>query len=263
MLQIVVPMAGEGQRFKDAGYALPKPLIPVSGVPMVARAVLDLPRASRVILLMRREHVERFDAERVLREHVPSVEVVIVDKLTEGQACTVALARDRLDPDGPVLVAACDNTHVYDADRHAALLADGSIDCVAWTFMGDPRVQHRPAAWGWVRVAGAIDDIVEVSCKVPISSNPLADHAITGFFAFRRASIMLDSIDAMVRANVRVNNEFYMDTVPNTIIARGGRCVAFRVEKYIGWGTPQDYEDYRLWERYFQHIARTRSAAGS
>ena len=36
---IILPLAGMGRRFSDAGYALPKPLIPVSGKSMVVQAV--------------------------------------------------------------------------------------------------------------------------------------------------------------------------------------------------------------------------------
>ena len=41
---IVIPMAGMGERFASAGYAQAKPLIPVSGRPMVIQAVARPPR---------------------------------------------------------------------------------------------------------------------------------------------------------------------------------------------------------------------------
>src|SRR5580658_3278220 len=112
-LQIVVPMAGEGRRFQEAGYQLPKPLIPVAGVPMVARAVQDLPAADRVVFLARSEHLQQYPLLDELRQHVPGCQVVSVPGLTEGQACTVRLAAEYLEPDWPVIVAACDNTHLY------------------------------------------------------------------------------------------------------------------------------------------------------
>ena len=50
-------MAGEGRRFKDEGYSTPKPLIEVLGVPMVIRALKSLPRASKNILIVRKDHL--------------------------------------------------------------------------------------------------------------------------------------------------------------------------------------------------------------
>ncbi len=251
-LQIVVPMAGEGRRFQECGYALPKPLIPVAGVPMVVRAVQDLPPAERVVFLARTEHMEKFPLVEELRRHVPGCEVVPVKELTEGQACTVRLAAGHLHNDWPVIVAACDNTHLYDRDRLAAAMADTDVECLIWTYRHDTRVLANPAHHGWVEVDWR--RVVRVSCKVPISANPLGDHAITGCFSFQNAARMIEYIDRIVAENVRVRGEFYLDTVPNLIVADGRRVEVFEVDKYIGWGTPADLQDFQAWERYFAQV---------
>ena len=58
-LNIVVPMAGRGQRFVDAGYRVPKPLIPVHGVPMIRLVIANLMprRPHRFIFICQREHL--------------------------------------------------------------------------------------------------------------------------------------------------------------------------------------------------------------
>ncbi|MFM2090136.1 MAG: hypothetical protein RLZZ127_625 [Planctomycetota bacterium] len=250
-IQIVMPMAGQGQRFADAGYALPKPLLPVGGVPMVVRAILDLPRADRVVLLVRTEHIERHGLDRAVLAHVPHAVVVPVRSLTEGQACTVRLAAPHLDPEAPVIVAACDNSHVYDQDRLLARMADPAVEALVWTYRDDPRVLARPTAYGWVRTFGAADPlrVASVSCKVPISATPMDDHAVSGFFSFRSAARMVAAIDRQTAAGTRVNGEFYMDTVPNVLVGDGARVEVFEVARYIGWGTPAEYEAWRAEHR--------------
>ncbi len=249
-MQIVVPMAGAGQRFRDAGYALPKPLIPIGGVPMVVRAVRDLPVASRVVFVCHPAHVAEHRVDALLREWFPGCRVVVTPGMTEGQACSVRLAAPELDPEEAVLVAACDNTHVYSAERFAALTADSSLDALVWTYRGDPRVLVRPQWYGWVRTRGDFE-VAEVSVKVPISADPLADHVVSGTFWFRFAGLMLRGIDELVWTNERVNNEFYLDSVPNVLLRRGCRVGVFEADKYIGWGTPDDVRSYCQWERYF------------
>lgn len=251
-LQIVVPMAGEGRRFQDAGYTTPKPLIPVCGTPMVVRAVRDLPEAERVILLVRREHLERDAFDRELLRLLPEARIVVVEELTEGQACTVRLAADELDPDWPVIVAACDNTHLYDAAQHDAAIEQNDVDALIWTCRGHHSVAISPQQYGYVRVDG--NRVTEVRCKQTISDTPSRDHVVTGFFTFRRAGQMIDAIDRLVASDQRVNGEFYMDVVPNLLVADGRRVEVFEVQKYICWGTPADYEDFQKWERYFERI---------
>jgi hypothetical protein len=67
---------------------------------------------------------------------------------------------------------------------------------------------------------------------------------------------MLEGIDRLVAENKRVNNEFYLDSVANVLIAAGKSVMAFEVDKYIGWGTPEDLEDYLRWQRHFGAVGQ-------
>jgi NDP-sugar pyrophosphorylase family protein len=254
-MQLVVPMAGAGRRFAEAGYHLPKPLIPVLGVPMVVRAVGNLPAASRRVFVCHADHVRDFAIDRTLPRYFPGCRVVVAPSLTEGQACSVRLAGQHLHHDRGVLVAACDNTHLFDEERFEALTADKSVDCLIWTYRHEPRVLVKPQAYGWVR-ADQRGEVSEVSVKHAVSANPIDDHVVSGCFWFRSAELLLESIDRLVAANSRVNNEFYLDSVPNLLIAQGRRVLAFEVDKYIGWGTPEDLQDYLRWRRHFDSVGR-------
>ena len=258
-VQIVVPMAGDGQRFRDAHYETPKPLIPVAGLPMVVRAVRDLPPAGRVVFVVRDEHLRRHGIDRRLRRFFPDCRIVTVEGLTEGQACTVRLAANHLDLNRPVIVAACDNTHVYDRVALARRMNDPAVDGLVWTYRGEPRPALVAEQYGWVRVDG--QRVTDVSCKVPISDSPLEDHVVSGFFSFRRAGEMVEAIDRMVADDIRTRGEFYMDCVPNVMIGRGMHVEVFEVDKYIGWGTPGDLEDFCRWETYFRSAARAPSTS--
>ena len=164
-MQIIVPMAGLGQRFVDAGYRLPKPLIPVAGLPMVVRVVRDLPPAEKIAFIAHPDHVDKYDLQATLRQHFPTCDVIVAPGLTAGQVCTVRLAATAVDLDDDVLVAACDATHLYDIARFNVLRNDPSIDCIVWTYRGEPRVLQHPNAYGWVRTAANSDEVLEVSCK--------------------------------------------------------------------------------------------------
>jgi NDP-sugar pyrophosphorylase family protein len=249
MTQLVIPMAGLGQRFVDAGYALPKPLIPVGGVPMVLRVINNLPSAERVVFICHPEHITKYPMWDTLERSSPNCKIIVAPGLTEGQACSTALAIPYLDLEAPVLVAACDSTQVYDRLKWHRIANDTTIDAAVWCFSQDTRVLNKPEAWGWIRQDEGT--IKEVSVKIPISSNPLTDAAVTGTFWFRTAKIMQNGIEWLVQENRRVKNEFYLDSVPNVLTARNYKVTTFQVDKYIGWGTPDDYEDYICWERHF------------
>ncbi|KKL04319.1 hypothetical protein LCGC14_2617280, partial [marine sediment metagenome] len=60
-MKIVIPMAGEGSRFSEAGYTVPKPLIEVSGKPMIQKVVENLPFDADFIFLVRQEHLDQYN----------------------------------------------------------------------------------------------------------------------------------------------------------------------------------------------------------
>ena len=247
----LIPMAGAGKRFSDAGYAEPKPLIPVAGVPMIIRAAASLPPADHWIFICRRDHVEQSGIDRRLRDHFPGADVVVIDGLTQGQVCTCLTARAHLKADDVLTIGACDNAMVYDADRFERLIGDANVDALIWTFRHNPAVLQNPRMYGWVRV-DRDSSALEVSCKIPLSETPLDDHAVIGSFSFRRAADFLDAADELIRQDRRIHHEFYIDVAMQVAIEHGLRIKVFEVDRYIGWGTPQDLAIYHYWRDYFR-----------
>jgi NDP-sugar pyrophosphorylase family protein len=236
----LIPMAGAGQRFVDAGYLLPKPLIPVAGVPMIVRAAGALPQADHWIFVCRAEHVRDAGIDRELERHFSPSTVLTVDRLTEGQASTCLLAAGELRSDDVLTIGACDNGMTYDPDRLAGLWHSGA-DAVIWTFRGNPAVLQKPSMYGWVQL-GDDGRVTGVSCKVPLSDRPMEDHAVIGTFSFRKACDFLRAAERTIALNRRVNGEFYLDVVLDQAAADGLDVRVLEVERYVCWGTPQDLE---------------------
>ncbi|MDC0235082.1 nucleotidyltransferase [Candidatus Marinimicrobia bacterium] len=237
----LIPMAGEGQRFIDAGYKTPKPLIDIDGLPMVVWAAKSLPSADLWIFICQEKHITEANIDQVLVNHFPGALVLTIDHLTEGQASTCLLARDYLLPDDQLIIGACDNGMKYNSQKYEKMMKKN--DALVWTFRNNPAVLQNPKMYGWV----SIDESCRatgVSCKVPISDNPLHDHAIVGTFSFRKASYFLDCADKMIEKNRTINNEFYLDVVLDECVINGYKITPFEVNNYICWGTPADLIKY-------------------
>lgn len=239
----LIPMAGAGQRFVDAGYTVPKPLIPIDGQPMVVRAAAALPPADQWIFLCRSDHIRDAAIDRELMARFAPATIISVDRLTEGQASTCLLAAPALREDDRLVIGACDNGMTYDQTRVERFWDEGA-DAIVWSFRGHPAVERNPRMYGWV-IADEQGRVRGVSCKVPISANPLEDHAIVGAFAFRRASEFLRCARKTIALDRRVNGEFYMDTVLDQAAREGLDVRLLEVDRYVAWGTPQDLEDAR------------------
>ena len=246
----LIPLAGRGSRFSNEGYELPKPLLPVSGKPMIRQASESLPPAEKNVFVCLGEHLDTYPLEDGIRGRYPDAEIKRLDEVTEGQAITASLGLEGQPEDAPVLIAASDNAVLIDSKKYAELVNDAGVDAIAFTFRGNPTSERNPGAYGWVPVDGE-DTATGVSVKKAISEDPLNDHAIVGAFWFRSAGLYRRALERLIKNNNRVNNEFYIDSMLGELVEMGHKVKVFQVDHYICWGTPNDYKTYEYWQSYF------------
>lgn len=247
----LIPMAGEGQRFKDENYNTPKPLINIDGIPMVLRAVQSCPPATKIIFVCRKSHLENYNLEQHLNQYFNSIGIISVHKLTEGQASTCLLAKEYIDKSEELFVGACDNGMIYEIEKYNQLKE--KFDALVFTFRNNVTVTEKPTQYGWVNTNETFH-VEKVSVKKPISENPINDHAIVGSFWFKRSDIFFKGVESMIQKNRRINNEFYIDESINELIEAGVRVGVMEIDYYIGWGTPKDLDTYNYWRDFFASV---------
>lgn len=258
-MNILIPMAGAGQRFSDEGYKVSKPAIPTTDrrtgkdVPMVVCATMDLPgvntHGGNVIYIDRAFH-KTDGVEDAIRMYYPDAAFISVEKLTEGQACTCLLAKDRINNDESLLIAGCDNGMVIDEEKFMKMTAE--CDVLAFTYKHNQAVLENPDAYGWMMVDEDTCRIKDVSVKKAISDTPMEDHAIVATFWFKRGKDFVRAAEKMIEEDDRVNHEFYVDQVMKHCLELGMDARVFEIDRYLGWGTPKDYEEYQATIRYWR-----------
>lgn len=236
MLNIVVPMAGAGSRFASKGYIDPKPLIKVNDIPMIQLVIENLrPRVPhRFIFICQQAHLAAYDLQRQLELWAPGAEVITVDGLTEGAACTVLAARDLIDSNSPLMIANSDQYVDVDINKYLDSIQDRNLDGLIMTMKAsDPK-------WSFVGLdqQGMVTEVVE---KVAIS-----DEATVGIYNFRSGHEFVEAATDMIARNLRVNNEFYVAPVYNQLIKQGNRIGVFNVgteaDGMYGLGIPSDLD---------------------
>ena len=144
MINIVIPMAGHGSRFVKAGYMMPKPLIDVKGHPMIEWVTNNIrPKAKhRFIYICQKEHLKKFEMDKILMNISPDCKIITVDKVTDGAACTVLLAAKYIDNENQLMIANSDQFVEVDIDKYLGKISgyDGLImtmkaDDPKWSFI--------------------------------------------------------------------------------------------------------------------------------
>ncbi len=254
---LVVPMAGLGQRFVNEGYSVTKPLIPVSGKPMVAQATHDLPAANHQVFVLRNDMPGQQEISDELKHIYSEAVIETIPAVTEGQACTALIGLEALERaigsvPGPVTFGACDNGALYDAEAFQQLADNTDVDVIVWGVRGHANAARHPQMYGWINAENGL--IRGISVKTPLDS-PATDPIVLGTFTFRRAEDFRRVVEHLIARDGRINGEFYIDSCINDAIELGLRCHLFEVDNFLSWGTPNDLRTFEYWQSCFHKWA--------
>ncbi len=235
-MNVLIPMAGAGNRFMQAGYTFPKPLVEVRSKPMIQVVTENLNVEAKFTYIVQKEHYDKYSLQYLLNLIAPGCNIIQVDGITEGAACTTLLARDIIDNDAPLLMANSDQFIEWNSNECLyAFNADG-IDAGILTF------ESTHPKWSYVKL-GEDGFVSEVAEKKPISNQ-----ATVGIYFWKKGSDYVKYAEQMIRKNIRVNNEFYVCPVFNEAIADGKKIRVKQIESMWGLGTPEDLK--RFLENY-------------
>jgi HAD superfamily hydrolase (TIGR01509 family) len=227
-LNVLIPMAGAGSRFEAAGYTFPKPLIEVRGKPMIQVVVENLNIDARYIYIVQKSHYEKYNLDYLLRLVTPRYEIVQIEGVTEGAACTTLLAKEFIDNGDALVIANSDQFVEWNSGETLySFMADGIDGGIVTFYATHPK-------WSFAKIDE--DGIVtEVAEKKPIS-----DIATVGIYFWKKGSDYVKYAEQMIHRDIRTNGEFYVCPVFNQAIEDGKKFRVRNIEKMWGLGTPED-----------------------
>ena len=236
MINIIIPMAGAGSRFKAEGYKKPKPFTDVNGKMMIERVLngVQYPNAHYTLIIQK-----AFEEENKKElQKIKNVAYISVEKLTQGACCTALAAHEIINNDHGVVFVDSDN--VFNPLAFQAFVndcfhrkLDGSLLTVN---ASDPCYSYAQT--------NAEGVVIQTREKEVISNE-----ATVGIYNYSRGADFVRYANQMIKKNVRVNNEFYVAPVYNEMIGDGKKIVFKNIGKRMhGIGTPEDLEIFLRWK---------------
>jgi len=227
-MNVLIPMAGAGSRFSAAGYTFPKPLIEVNGKPMIQVVVENLNVEAHYIFLVQKEHYEKYNLKQLLNLIAPGCDIVQVDGLTQGAACTTLLAKELINNDQPLLMANSDQFVEWNSNEILYAFTADDIDGGIVTF----KATHPKWSFAKIGENGFVSEVAE--------KNPISDNATVGIYYWKKGSDYVKYAEQMIEKDIRTNNEFYVCPVFNEAISDNKKIRAKDIERMWGIGTPED-----------------------
>ena len=234
-LNILIPMAGEGSRFKINGYEVPKPLIEVDGEPMIKQAMSTLNLEGRHIFVTRKYENDSNNKKlrKTLKEISPNCIILEIDKITNGSAETCLIAKDYINNSDELIITNCDQLMEWDSTLFKNFIK-GKMDGAVVTYTSkDPK-----------------NSFVELGendkAKKIVEKDVISDTALIGLHYWKKGSDFVDSVEDMIKNDIRYKNEYYVAPTYNSLIKKGKDIKVYHLgeNQYIPVGTPSDLNLY-------------------
>jgi NDP-sugar pyrophosphorylase family protein len=231
VLNIVIPMAGAGRRFKEKQYSQPKPLIKINGVPMIEVVINNLKpnQDHKFIFICQKKHILNTDLEKIIKNVTQNYEIIPVENVTDGPASSVLLAKNFIDNQNPLMIANCDQ--YIEEDINLYLSNAESYDGYIMT------MKANEPKWSYIQFDNKKNIQKVVEKKV------VSNVATVGIYNFRHGNLFCKYSEKMIADDIRVNNEFYVAPVYNYLIEDNKTIDLHDISgKMFGLGTPEDLD---------------------
>ncbi len=238
MINILIPMAGAGSRFAKAGYEKPKPFIDIFGMPMIKHVVDNIGIDGRYIFIVQKQHLKQYPyMKKQLTTLKSDVQIVAIDELTEGAACTCLLAKKLINNDDSLLICNSDQWVDWDPNHFIKFVKNKKADGAIPYFLSDSP-KHSYSKIDFEK--GIVTEVAE--------KQVISNFATVGIYYWAKGSQFVECAEAMISNNIRFNGEFYICPVYNTLI-KSGKVMPYPVYEMRGMGTPEELEKFKtLWD---------------
>ena len=253
-MQLVIPMTGRGSRFQQAGYELPKPLIPIRGRSILQRLLESFPNEWKKIFIINEEH-KKF--EPLFRQTAPNARFIWKAHEPQGPGTALRHVIAELQPSEPVLVSYCDYGQSWDPRRFEMFVRESQCDAALISYRGFHAHYLTPQTYAYSRLENG--RVVEVKEKGSFTPDRENEFASTGGYYFRSASLLEKALDLQFEKKLFMNGESYTSLTIQALLAHqpSTDVRVFEIDHFFQWGTPADLEDYTYWENTFLEQLRT------
>ena len=231
---MLIPMAGEGRRFKSAGYNLPKPLLDINGMPMIGRIIENLyDDRLQFIFCVQKQHIKQYSIDKILKQYLPECHVVEVSGPTQGPVCTCLLSERIINTDTPLFITNSDQIiEDWSLDKFLHFCDEHDPDGVVGTY------ESQSPKNSYIKLS---DDGIGIELR---EKEIISEHATNGLHYWKSGNMFTSASAEMIACNDTTNGEYYVAPTYNYMIKRGLKVMPYRFARHYPIGIPSDFESY-------------------
>jgi len=231
-MNILIPCAGIGKRFKDEGYDLPKPLIMVNGKPMICHLINNLvTNDSDKIYIGYLIQFDFYNFKDVVKKHSnKQIEFIQISYNTNGAVETLNIMLKDISNNDNVLVIDCDTFYLEDIIKNYRYSLQKNV-----VFYFNDETNNE--AYSFIKLDN--ENVVDIVEKKKISNN-----ANIGAYGFESVNLLKKYCDYLLGNNIRQKNEFYVSGLYKQMISDNINVIGKEIKEFYNVGVPEKLKDY-------------------
>lgn len=235
----IMPMAGKGSRFKKFGYETPKPLIKIKNIPMFVKATMVFSKSLNWFFIAQKY----LKSEKIFKKSLTlfkNKKLIYLTKYTNGQASTVLKAIKLLKKNHIIIIHSCDLSFKINITDIKNKIKES--DVLVFTAKGKKFNFKNSKQFSWVR-KNLKKNKIEISMKKNFKNDKNKNRVLVGSFVFRNKDVLQNCISYMLRNNLKINNEYYIDVAASISNKIGYKLDEIIVKDYKSWGSYRELVD--------------------
>jgi NDP-sugar pyrophosphorylase family protein len=250
-LHLLIPMSGQGVRFQAAGFTMPKPLIPISGTPMIERLLTCFPEHWKTHFVTAANH-ESSGLEKKLRELRPTSTISAIAPHKKGPSYAILEGLKQIPEEAPVLVSYCDYSMIWDPMQFERFVGETECDACVISYRGFHAHYLHPQTYAFSRMEG--ERVVEVREKGSFTDNREKEYASSGGYYFRTAKLLKEAIEHQMSSGLELSGEYYTSLTVEALLRKdpSAHVRVFEIPAFFQWGRPEDVREFEYWEKAYR-----------
>jgi len=248
----LIPMSGEGKRFKEYGYRVTKPLIEINKKPMLINACITFPKTKNWNFVINKNHNRNNRIGKMINQISDQSNIITVNKITEGPAASCFLAKKFIDKNEPLFISSCDYLTIFNEKKFHKLIQNKEIDGIVWTYKLNNLIVKSFNNFGYCIVDRnhVLKKIIE---KKIISDKPYNDQMLLGSFWFKKAEYFFNNFVDAVKSKNLINSEYYVGNNINLLLKKKMKFITFEIDQWISLNDPFELKVYEYWKKLFEN----------
>lgn len=245
-MQIIIPMAGIGERFIKAGHKNIKPLIQVNGKPIIEYVINLFPNEDDFLFVCNSIHLASTPLKETLLKLKPNSTIIGIDGHTKGPVHSVVKILNHIKDQEQVIFSYCDYNMVWDYKKFKEFVNNPNISGTVTSYIGFHPHLLGPNYYAGVKT-NEENKILEIKEKYCFHPDKLQGWHSSGLYYFKSGELAKKYFLKHSLGVPHENGEYYISTVYNDLIKDNLYCYNYPIEYFCQWGTPEDLAEYNMW----------------